>query len=455
MQAVEQPSHAEVPRSGVDPVLSTGDVIAGRYRLDEIIGQGGMATVWRGHDERLGRDVAIKVCPPTDAVMPLPVREERLSSTLLHPNVVSIFDAGDIADGEPGAGSAFIVMEFVSGTTAHQLAPVGWREAVRIVRQAADGLAAAHERGIVHCDVKPGNLLIDQRGRVLVADFGIAMPSESEIGEFVHGSPAYLAPERLVGAPADPRADVYGLGGVLAFLITGHRPAEDLVSLPLNCPSQIARVIERSRAPNPLERYADAREFQAALDRAAGTEVNRRDVDTVITERSSHSQPRATAATSRRVISHPMRVQPTPARQRAQQTAAMSPSPMQIARPGTSTRSRPPAYRPASRRHRGTVFVACIAGLLLLLLAGLVLRQIISIETVSSPPAAAAIDMPNVQGVTFVAAIESLSERGLIVERVDVIYGPGPINQVVAQNPAPGATIDDDDPVTLVVRTGL
>ena len=468
MQAVAESTNWEGPIPGGNPAaagtgggLVAGYLVAGRYRLDEVIGRGGMATVWRGHDERLGRDVAVKICPPATSDCPRTIREERFSSMLLHPNIVSIFDAGDITDDQSGACGSFIVMEYVDGTTAHAIAPVPWRAALSIVRQAAEGLAAAHERGIVHCDVKPGNLLIDRRNRVLVADFGIAMPAESDVGDFVHGSPAYIAPERLIGAPADPRVDVYGLGGVLSFLITGQRPVGEGVSLALDCPSELARVIARARARNPRERFADAREMRAALDAAAGTALGKRvDGAVVLAEHPAsalsdgRTRRRPAIDSPRRVIGHPLHVRPSKPRQLAQETAAMSPSPVPLTRPVNGARPRRQAYRP-HRRNIGPFVAAGVVGLLLLLASGIVLRQVISIDPVAPgpPSVAAAIEMPNVQGETFAVAIDSLSERGIVVERVDVIYGPGPLNQVVTQTPAPGATIGDDDPVTLVVRT--
>jgi hypothetical protein len=111
MQTVAESIHEHNHPSGATDALPAGTVIADRYRLDEIIARGGMATVWRGHDLRLGRDVAVKLCPPGAPGASLQIREEHFSSALLHPNVVAIFDAGDIAEPEPGAGNAFIVME--------------------------------------------------------------------------------------------------------------------------------------------------------------------------------------------------------------------------------------------------------------------------------------------------------------------------------------------------------
>jgi serine/threonine protein kinase len=376
------------PLDSFSPSLAGGSLIAGRYRLDAIIGRGGMATVWRAHDERLGRDVAVKICRPTPLQPQAPLAEERFSGALLHPNIVSIFDAGEIPP--PGSAGTYIVMEYVDGTTAHQVAPVAWRQAVDIVRQAADGLAAAHEQGIVHCDVKPGNLLIDRRGRVLVADFGIAMEVNGELGEFVHGSPAYIAPERLTGDCASPRVDVYGLGGVLAYLITGQRPDDGPVSLPLGCPSWIAEMITRARARRPEDRYADAGEFRDAIDTAAirvdaGT-------DRVLREE-VRSGPNVDerAGTSLQIISHPTRVGQMTRPQSAQETAAISPSPVRVAVPRT-----PDKRRPDLRRQLAAFIAAGMIGLLLLLTVSVLVSQIVSVDSAVAGPPATMIDVRHV-----------------------------------------------------------
>jgi serine/threonine protein kinase len=414
-----------------------------------------MATVWRGHDLRLWRDVAIKVCAPEAAGCPRAIREEQFSSTLQHPNIVSVFDAGDIADSEAGNVS-FIVMEYVQGTTAQQVAPVSWHEAIRIVRQAADGLAAAHERGIVHCDVKPGNLLIDNRGRVLVADFGIAMPVESEIGEYVHGSPAYLAPERLAGEPADPRVDVYGLAGVLEYLITGSRPSSDAISLPLSCPPQIARVIARAKASNPYERYSDAREFRIALDGMTKAIDSVPVESTLRLRRDNRVVAGSTHHAMRRVIRPPYRAVPNAATDRptAQETAAMSSFP--VSRSTSSVvASRARTTQRSNKRRWATLVLVAVAAVVTLLAGSIVLRDVASTGGMPPGPApvVAAVEMPAVEGQSLAMAVDTLSGLGIDVDRVDVIYEPGPSNQIVAQVPEPGTTLSDDDvKVTLVVR---
>ena len=471
MQAVAESWNTEdpLPETHLQPLAGSGNepvagaLIAGRYRLSDIIGRGGMATVWRGHDLRLERDVAIKICPPTAADFAPAFREERIASALLHPNIVSIFDAGDLADDEPGAGGSFIVMEHVDGTTAHAIAPVGWQTAAGFVRQAAEGIAAAHDQGIVHCDVKPGNLLIDRTGRVRVADFGIAMTTTSESGQYVHGSPAYIAPERMTGARPEPSVDIYGLGGVLLFLITGQRPSDGPVILPPECPAKLGKVIDRARASDPRDRYATARAFLSALDAAIATDRQpatdgAASAASDATVQLSHlQQPQATPEPSRRVISHPMRVRPSQAQPRPPTRQAAGPvsSPNRLSRPATGSAGHEPVIQPAPRSRLLTLIAAGSVGLLVLFLSVSLLNRLISTETVAPGPssASAAIEMPDVVGQSFAAAIERLSDNGLTVERVEVIYGPGPLNQVVAQTPSPGEAIDSGDSVTLIVPT--
>ncbi len=475
MQSVSESSNWDVPdpllgqdhgdASPCSMELTPGILLVGRYRLDEVVGHGGMATVWRGHDERLGRDVAIKVCLPASPEIPRPIPEERLSSALLHPNIVSIFDAGTISSDSAPAGTSFIVMEFVDGTTAHDIAPVPWRRAVSIVRQAAEGLAAAHERGIVHCDVKPGNILLDQRGRVLVADFGIAVPVESDCGDYVHGSPAYVAPERLTGAPADPRVDVYGLGGVLLFLISGKRPSDGGISLPSDCPDELVDVIARARANDARERYIDARAFHFALERLDHVSKSEPESASAATARILRDAPSATedsqppiAIRVQRTQNHRNPVRPVRRRHSIQETAAMpsiSGRSQRIVQPVSSVVQRRTAFRPHQGWSPPSVVVASIVGILLLLAVVMTLREIVVSNNVNPGTAAAsaAFTMPDVQGMTFAAAIDSLSQQGIVVDRVEIVYGPGPTNQVVAQDPPFGAEVSDDQSMTLVVRT--
>lgn len=203
-------------------------LLAGRYRLIEILGHGGMGEVFRGCDELLGRPVAVKLLLPGvgDPFAAARFRREaRTAAIVKDPHVVAAYDFGE------QDGCYYLVMELVEGrSVAHELAmhgPFEPERAVDVVQQAATGLAAAHRRDVVHRDIKPANLLIDADGTVKVADFGIARfvtdPATTTPGQ-VLGTSLYLAPERALGKPATAASDVYALGCVLYHLVTGHPP---------------------------------------------------------------------------------------------------------------------------------------------------------------------------------------------------------------------------------------
>jgi hypothetical protein len=208
-------------------------VLAGRYRLERTLAAGGMGQVWIAHDTLLGRDVAVKVqpVPPDEDAEALERfrREAQAMGALHHPNVVTVFDGG--IDGS----RAFIVMELLSGPTlaeyVTQHGPLPEADARRFAAAVAAGLAAAHEAGVVHRDVKPGNLVFDRRGTLKIVDFGIARLSHASGTRLtrdgaVIGSVAYLAPEQVEGGTADERTDLYALGCVLTLMLTGRPPFE-------------------------------------------------------------------------------------------------------------------------------------------------------------------------------------------------------------------------------------
>ncbi|HUG14946.1 MAG TPA: protein kinase [Thermomicrobiales bacterium] len=439
----ERASHVPVVHALPDPPghLPPGTRIAGRYRVDDVIGRGGMATVYRGHDELLLRDVAIKVRASQPGQPAPPLQEEQISSRLHHSNIVSIFDAGQIPEDEPGGGSAFIVMEHVYGTTALDIAPAHWAEALDIVRQVASGLSAAHELGFVHCDVTPGNVLIDRNGRALLADFGVAVEADSEAEDYVHGSPSYLAPERVQGANATARVDVYGLGGVFAYLLTGKHPQSDIpLELPDSCPEAVREIIHRARSRNPNDRYADARRLAAALDEAP---------ELISVGDGSRAQLDADAITRHVPVAREAAPAPAGAIIREEPSGRdASPDPViETARPV-----------PERAHGRSVVRAAALVAIALAVVLGLVIANATftgtTPSTIDPPGANAAVEMPDVSGMTFAAAIEQLSEREIGVSRVDVVYGPGPLNQVVAQEPPAGQQLTGEEVVTLVVRTG-
>jgi serine/threonine-protein kinase len=214
-----------------------GPTLGGRYRLERRLGSGGMGSVWRAHDQLLGRHVAIKLVDPGAAAERLGSgerlrREARAVGALAHPGVARLFDYCDTPEG------AFLVMELAEGESlAAQLirGPIPAARAVDIAAQCADALDAAHRAGVVHRDVKPSNIMLTSRGVKLV-DFGIASTagdSALTAAGRVLGTAAYLAPERATGRPATSAADLYALGVVLYQMLAGRLPfrADDPVSM--------------------------------------------------------------------------------------------------------------------------------------------------------------------------------------------------------------------------------
>ncbi|GIF77373.1 serine/threonine-protein kinase [Asanoa siamensis] len=209
--------------------LAPGLRLHDRFLLVARIGVGGMAEVWRADDTVLGRPVAVKVLDPSigsDTTIRLAThREARAAAGLTHPNITRVYDYGEAA--LPGGGLApYLVMELVEGgDLAERLVdgPLPWPTAAAIAAQVAAGLAAAHAAGVVHCDIKPGNVMLTPGG-VKILDFGIAGLAGSPEGGLRYGTVGYCSPERLAGADPTPASDVYGVGVLLAETLVGHRP---------------------------------------------------------------------------------------------------------------------------------------------------------------------------------------------------------------------------------------
>jgi len=263
------------------------ETVGGRYRLGERIGQGGMGEVFAAHDLRLDREVALKLLradlAEQDGMRERVVAEARLAARLTHPHVVGVLDTGE-QDGRP-----FVVMERLSGRTlGDELAdrPMPAERVRDVGLQVLRALAAAHELGIVHRDVKPGNVLDAGVGTWKVADFGIAKWVHADetltgTGELL-GSPSYLAPERIEGVQAGPASDLYAVGVLLYEALCGRKPFEgdDPFALATairegayESPSsvfpdaepEIVAVIERAMQRDPAERYESAAAMAAAL----------------------------------------------------------------------------------------------------------------------------------------------------------------------------------------------
>jgi serine/threonine protein kinase len=224
----------------------------GRYRLEGTLGHGGMALVYLAYDEELGRPVAIKVLAENlagdESLRERFLREARLAGRLSHPNVVQVYDGGE-ADGR-----LFIVMEYVPGQTLARCGKLPSDETVPLALQACAGLQHAHDAGLVHRDIKPGNLLLRPDGVLKVADFGIARAAENtQLTQFgtVLGTAAYLAPEQAAGEEVTAATDIYALGAVLYELLTG-RPPYRFDSLAELAQKQLEGVITPVRDIEPL-----------------------------------------------------------------------------------------------------------------------------------------------------------------------------------------------------------
>ncbi|SBT49819.1 serine/threonine protein kinase [Micromonospora auratinigra] len=205
-------------------------LLNGRYQSEELLGSGGMGEVWRGRDLRLDRPVAIKLLTVGDDEQTAAERfdrEARTAARLTHPHIVGVYDFGTEDD------DSYLVMELVDGPTVSALiaeGPLPVERAVSIALQACEGVAAAHAAGVVHRDVKPGNLIVDPAGTVKICDFGIArLPGgagrDTLTGPVAKlGTSSYMSPEQALGRPVDPRTDLYGLGCTLYAMLAGRPP---------------------------------------------------------------------------------------------------------------------------------------------------------------------------------------------------------------------------------------
>ena len=263
-------------------------VIAGRYRLHELLGRGGMSEVWRAEDLELGRDVAIKLLA-ADADRARFEREARAVASLAHPNVMQLYDYGE-SEGRP-----YMVLEYVPGGTLEDRlrdgGPLPDDETNDIAVGIASGLAHAHARGVVHRDLKPANVLFDEEGRPKIADFGIARMAAGEgtltEAGTVLGTAAYISPEQASGEPAGAASDVYSFGVMLYRMLAGrlpfasndpmelvlmHRdtPPPPLTQFRTDAPARLESTAMLALSKDPFERPADGAALLAELGVPAG-----------------------------------------------------------------------------------------------------------------------------------------------------------------------------------------
>ncbi|MFN8372339.1 MAG: serine/threonine-protein kinase [Anaerolineae bacterium] len=261
----------------------------GKYEIKDLLGQGGMATVYRGYQEDIDRYVAIKVLPPHPGLDPTFVdrfrQEARTIARLQHPHILPVYDYGTEDN------ILYLVMAYVEGGSLSDMikeGPLNLRQVEKFLREISGALDYAHRQGIVHRDLKPANILIDTEGHALLADFGIAKWAEggaSITGTGIVGTPAYMAPEQGKGLPADARSDIYALGVVVYELLTGKQPyaADTAMMLILRhiqdpipnisesvegLPPALDEVMKRVLAKEPEDRFQSAADFANAFSSA-------------------------------------------------------------------------------------------------------------------------------------------------------------------------------------------
>ncbi len=265
-----------------------GEILNNRYKLlAEQIGSGGMAYVYRAEDLALGRTVAVKVLRENLTTDPEFIarfqREARAAANLSHPNIVTVYDVGQ------DHGRYYIVMEYVEGPTLKELikaeAPFDIERALDLAIQICAGVGYAHRSGIIHCDVKPQNVLVTADGRAKVTDFGIARALSSAtvpLADAVWGTPHYAAPEQALGKPPTPAADVYAIGIILYEMLSGRLPfeADSYTALALKhvneeppplsqfnprVPDQLEHIVHKVLAKEPSARYRTAEQLGRIL----------------------------------------------------------------------------------------------------------------------------------------------------------------------------------------------
>ncbi|MEU1753152.1 serine/threonine-protein kinase [Micromonospora matsumotoense] len=275
-------------------VLSSEVVLSGRYRLDERVATGGMGDVWRATDLVLGRQVAVKVLLPALVSDPDFIArfrsEARIMAALRNPGIVQVFDCGEDRL-DDGSRADYLVMEFVEGEPlSRRIESAGHldvTETMSVVAQVAQALHAAHAGGIVHRDVKPSNLLVQEDGTVVLVDFGVARSTNVTSitsTNAVPGTALYMAPEQASGRPVSAATDIYALGAVAHCCLTGQPPFtgdnplqvavrhldDEPPELPADIPMPVRALVARALAKDPADRFATGAEMAAAARAASG-----------------------------------------------------------------------------------------------------------------------------------------------------------------------------------------
>ncbi len=388
--------------------VTQGSVVDGRYTVLQRIGSGGMADVWLADDSHLQRRVALKVLHPRFAQDREFVerfrREAEAAAGLQHPNVVAVFDRGEVE------GTYYIAMQFLEGRTLKQLIDAGLtpEQAAGLIRQVLEGARFAHRHGVVHRDLKPQNVIVDDEGKATVTDFGIARAGVSEITQTgsVMGTPHYLSPEQAQGFEVTAVSDLYSIGVMLYEALTGRVPfeADSAVAVAMK---QVSQAPQRPSSINPQVSPALDAVVMRALEKEPGQRFQSAD---------------AFIAALDAALKDPGGG--------ADNTAAFAPLPPVVATPEEPVAEGTTAEEEARRRRR-RIWALIAAAILIGLLIGFALTRDTTTE------------VPNVTGNELNVAIALLQQNGFSVGDVKRVEREAPANEVLEQDPAASPPADE------------
>ena len=445
-----------------------GALLGGRYQLDQVIGRGGMAEVWRARDLRLERDVAVKrlrIDLASDPTFQARFRREAQSAAgLNHPNIVAVYDTGEERDGASEVSVPYIVMELVEGVTLREVLRDGRKivpeRALEFTAGVLDALAYAHRAGIVHRDIKPANVMLTPGGTVKVMDFGIARAVADTSATMtqtaaVIGTAQYLSPEQARGEKVDNRSDIYSVGCLLYELLTsqplfkGDSPVsvayQHVREAPVP-PSQIDdeitpamdAIVLKSLSKDPRDRYQDASEFRDDILRVLNNQPVLAALPVEPPTQVIPNDPMTTTARRGVVAAVP----------------ASAPSPEPVAEVGTELAEE-------DRKSRKGIIALSIAAVLVLAAMIFGIYTIMNPQTPVSPsvtptdttPVVTMVKLPSLLGDNLQQATATLTQLGFVPVAKEKAGEESTKNQVIEQNPEPGE-YEEGTTVTFWINTG-